>query len=483
MKSIGKNYIYNVVYEVLTVITPLITTPYLSRVLGPDCIGTFSYTTSIVSYFELFAIMGVSIYGQREISYHQDDIYERSRAFWNTKLMSILIASASTLVYLVFAWKVNTPLYWIFSMAMLATIVDVTWFFKGMEEFGRIVLRNIILKALTIICIFSFVKSKDDFLLYAFFHVGLAFLSEIFLVPQLRKYLKFIPFKELHPFKRFRHIFILFIPSIAVHVYYMIDRSMIGWITNDAFQNGYYEQALSVVRTILPLVTAMGGVLLPRIGNCFKKNDQEGVREYVYKNFRFLLFLGIPAALGIASISDNFVPWFFGKEYEPVSLLIKVLCWQIILHGATSLFGFQYMIPTQQERSYTVAVFIGAFSNVILNTILIYLYGALGAAIGSISAEAIVLACQLFHVRKQLSLFAMLKSGAKYAIAGATMAFIVRLVDKFVQNSPIATFGLVGIGASVYLIMLIILHDKIIMEAFGVIKKKIEHFLVKKKSI
>ena len=167
-RKVIKNYLYNTSYQLLLIVLPLITTPYLSRVLGPDCIGTFSYTTSIVSYFELFAIMGVSIYGQREISYHQDDIYERSRAFLNTKLMSILIASASTLVYLVFAWKVNTPLYWIFSMAMLATIVDVTWFFKGMEEFGRIVLRNIILKALTIICIFSFVKSKDDFLLYAF---------------------------------------------------------------------------------------------------------------------------------------------------------------------------------------------------------------------------------------------------------------------------------------------------------------------------
>ena len=474
MKSIGKNYIYNVLYEILTVITPLITTPYLSRVLGPDCIGTFSYTTSIVSYFELFAIMGVSIYGQREISYHQDDPYERSKAFWNAKIASMTIASIFTVIYLVFASIMDTPIYWIFSMAMFATIVDVTWFFKGMEEFGRIVLRNIILKAVTIFCIFAFVRSKEDFLLYAFLHVGLTFLSEFFLVPQLRKYLKKVPLRELHPFRKFRHIITLFIPSIAVHIYYMLDRSMIGWITKDAFQNGYYEQALSVVRTIIPVVTAMGAVLLPRISYCFKNNDHESVQEYVYKNFRFLLFLGIPAAMGIASISDNFVPWFFGTEYLPVSLLLKILCAQVILNGATSLFGFQYMIPTQQEKRYTVSVFIGASCNVIFNGILIYFYGALGAAIGSISAETIVLLCQLFCVRKQLHVLKMAKSGIKYLIAGSVMTAVIRMMDKHVQNSIYATFALVGTGAATYALMLFILHDKLFMETFNSVLERVK---------
>ena len=237
MKSIKKNYIFNVLYEAMTVITPLITAPYLARVLGADNIGTYSFTESIVSYFELFAIMGISVYGQREISFHQDNIVERTKAFWNTKITSVAISSTVLVVYLLFASYMHSPLYWIFSMSMIACIVDVTWFFQGMEEFGRIVIRNVILKFATIVCIFCFVRSRDDFFLYAFIHVGLTLLSEFALVPQLRKHLCRIPFKELKPFRNIRQILILFVPSIAVHIYYRIDKSMIGWLTKDAFEN------------------------------------------------------------------------------------------------------------------------------------------------------------------------------------------------------------------------------------------------------
>ena len=170
MSSIKKNYIYNVLYEVMTVITPLITVSYLARVLGADNIGVFSFTQANVSYFELFAIMGITIYGRREISFYQDDILERSKVFWNIKITSMAISGTVLVVYIVFAAYMNSVLYWIFTMSIMAAVVDVTWFFQGMEEFGRIVLRNVILKVLTIICIFCFVKTRDDFLLYAFIH-------------------------------------------------------------------------------------------------------------------------------------------------------------------------------------------------------------------------------------------------------------------------------------------------------------------------
>ena len=150
MKSVKRNYLYNVLYEVLTVITPLITTPYLARVLGADSIGTFSYTSSIVSYFELFAIMGISIYGQREISFHQNNPHERSLAFWNTKIASLSISAFVLIIYIGFSIYTGSALYRIFTMAIIAVMLDVTWFFQGMEEFGRIVLRNVVLKACTI---------------------------------------------------------------------------------------------------------------------------------------------------------------------------------------------------------------------------------------------------------------------------------------------------------------------------------------------
>jgi len=290
MKSIKRNYIYNVLYEVLTVLTPLITAPYLARVIGAELIGTFSFSKSIVSYFELFAIMGIAVYGRREIAFYQNDIKERSKAFWNTKLTSLCISSSVLLVYILFAAYRKSPLYWILTLLIISDMVDVSWFFKGMEEFGRIVLRNVVVKAVSLVCIFTFVRSKSDFLLYAFIYVGVELLSQLMLIPQLRRFLCKVPIREIRLFKNFKSIILLFIPAVAVHIYYMIDKSMIGWITRDSFQNGYYDQALSIVRTILPLVTSMGAVVLPRISLYHKQKDDANVRKYVYKNARFLWF-------------------------------------------------------------------------------------------------------------------------------------------------------------------------------------------------
>ena len=472
MNKVNKNYIYNVLYEALTVITPLITASYLARVLGADNIGVFSFTESIVSYFELFAIMGISVYGHREISFHQDNVIERTKAFWNTKITSLAISGTVLVVYIVFAAYMNSVLYWIFTMAIIATMVDVTWFFQGMEEFGRIVLRNVILKVLTIICIFCFVKTREDFLLYAFIHVGLAMLSEVMLLPQLRKYLCRVPLKELKPFRNFKPILMLFIPSIAVHIYYRIDKSMIGWITNDAFENGYYEQATSIVRTIFPLVTAMGTVLLPRISFCHKKRDYEGVCNYVYKNVRFLWFLVIPSAFGVAVIADNMVPWFFGPGYDPVIPLLKILCVMLIIHGWTDLLGYNYLIPTEQEKKYTVTVVTGAVLNVILNLIFISKWKARGAAYASVLSEFITLLIQFYFVRKILSIRKMLSLGINYAIAGLVMFVSVGMVARKLSSSIINTFIIAVSGIVVYALMLLILRDPLFIDsARGILKK------------
>lgn len=472
MKSVKRNYLYNVLYEVLTVITPLITTPYLARVLGADSIGTFSYTSSIVSYFELFAIMGISIYGQREISFHQNNPHERSLAFWNTKIASLSISAFVLITYIGFSIYTGSALYRIFTMAIIAVMLDVTWFFQGMEEFGRIVLRNVVLKTCTIACIFCFIKTKDDFLLYAFIHVGLAMLSEVMLIPQMKKYICKVYLKELSPFKNIKSVFILFVPSIAVHIYYTLDKSMIGWITKDAFENGYYEQALSIVRTLSPLVTAMGTVLLPRISFCYKNNDTEGVSKYVYKNTRFLWFLGIPATLGIAAISDNFVPWFFGDGYLPVIPLLKILSFLILIHGGGSLLGYEYLIPTEQEKRYTVSVVIGAVSNIILNLFFISYMKAIGAAIASIAAELIVLFIQLHFVKGKLDRGKMFFLGIKYLISGLVMFAIVRIENHYFSPSIVNTFIMIATGAFTYILMLLIFRDELFLEtASGILGK------------
>ena len=242
-KSIKKNYIYNTCYQILMLLTPLITTPYISRVLGADGIGQVSYAESIVSYFVLFATLGISTYGQREISYVQDSKKDRSIVFWNTKFLQVVISSIVLGVY--FSYLIVTKsgiLYYILAVNILAVIFDVAWFFQGLEEFGKTVLRNVIFKFINIAYVFLVIKTKEDVLWYAFGLTFFALLSNISLWGYLPKYIQKISIKELSPFKSLPVVLSLFIPTIAIQVYTVLDKTMIGMITNSSFENGYYEQ-------------------------------------------------------------------------------------------------------------------------------------------------------------------------------------------------------------------------------------------------
>lgn len=294
-KSIKKNYLFNVSYQVLMLLTPLITTPYISRVLGADGIGQYSYTASIVSYFTLFAALGTGTYGQREISYFQDDRKERSQVFWEILILRTimtLICSAAYITLIVV--QKFSAIYMIQYLTLLNVCIDITWFFQGMEEFGKIVLRNTVIKVVNIAFIFIAIHTQRDLNLYVF---GLTFTSVIsslslwFYLPQ---YIDWINFKLIRISKHWRTAIRLFIPTIAIQVYTVLDKTMIGMFTISKIENGYYEQALKLSKMVLTLVTSLGTVMIPRIGYYFNQNNQERVKEYMYRGYNFVWFLGIP---------------------------------------------------------------------------------------------------------------------------------------------------------------------------------------------
>ena len=211
-KSITKNYIYNTGYQVLTLLTPLITTPYLSRVLGADGIGIYSFTASIVAYFTMFAALGTLTYGNREISYLQDDRKARSQVFWEIELLSIITTSISLLAYILFL-LFGAKEYHVFYIAQIFTILstaaDIVWLLQGMEEFGKVVGRNIVFKILLVVYIFTFVKTKDDLILYVAGNVLLTFISQLSVWLYLPKFVDLPKWKELKPFLHLKNTIIL----------------------------------------------------------------------------------------------------------------------------------------------------------------------------------------------------------------------------------------------------------------------------------
>lgn len=461
-KSLKLNYIYNVSYQVLSLITPLITTPYVSRVLGADGIGDYSFTASVVTYFSMVAVLGTLTYGNREISYLQDDRKARSKLFWEIELLSFLstgICTAAYLIFLLFCDRSRFSLYAIQTISIVCVAFDIAWLLQGMEEFGKVMFRNMLFKVINIVFIFTAVRDKDDLFLYVAGMVLLALASNLSIWFYLPQYIDRPVWKELHPMRHLKPTLALFIPSVAMSIYTVFDKTMIGLFSNN-FENGYYEQALKISKTALTLVTALGAVMIPRMGYYFNQKNMDKVKELTYQSYNFVWFLGVPLSFGLIGISQNLVPWFYGKGYDKINVLLPILGLLIIIIGLSNVTGIQYFVTTKREHLLTATVIIGAVVNFICNLILIPKLYSIGASIASVAAEAVITLTQLYFIRNELSFTRIMAQSVKYLLAGACMLLVLFFENHYLSPSVLHSCIMIFSGAIVYFVMLLVLHDR-----------------------
>lgn len=471
--SIKKNYIYNLVYQTLLVIAPLITTPYISRVLGADGVGTASFVESIASYFTLFAALGAITFGQREISYTRDDKYQRSIVFYNVFTFKLIVSLIVLLVYLLLCFTIfKSSIYFIFAINILAVTFDITWFFQGLENFRLIATRNSFFRILSVIFIFIFVKSEGDINLYCLSLTFFTLLSNLSLIPNLIKELVPVDKNDIHPFKDVRTIISLFLPTIAIQIYTVLDKTMIGLITKDAAENGYYEQSIKISRFLLFIVTALSAVVIPRIGYYYNKNDNESLKKLIYKSYRFTMFLAIPMTFGLFAISDNVVPWFLGAGFDKAKVLIKILSFLLIAIGLSNVTGLQYMVPTKKQSLLTISLCIGAIINFLLNLIFIRHFKSIGAAIASIIAETAITIAQFCLVRNEISFAKILKESFGYILSAAIMFIGVCVLSVNLSSNVLNSLLLAGSGVLLYMVVLLVCRDSLLFEIIGFIANK-----------
>lgn len=471
-KSIKKNYIYNLSYQILALIVPLITTPYVSRVLGVDGVGTYGYTFSNVTYFTLLATMGTNSFGQREISYFQNDKRKYSNIFWSTEALSCLCTLFSFALYIIFAtfFFSNKRIYYILSLNIVAVAFDISWFFQGLEEFKVISIRNFIFKVLNVAFIFIFVKQKSDLNIYIF---GLSFftlLSAISMWTLLPKYVVAPKFNNIHPLIYLKGSFALFIPSLATSIYTVLDKTMIGLITKSSYENGYYEQAIKIPKIALTIISALGTVIIPRIGYYFENGRKDELKTYIYKSFSFVWFLGCPLCFGLIGISANFVPWFFGPGYEQVTYLLYILSFLIIIIGLSTISGSGYLIPTKREKYFTLTLLCGSAVNFVLNSIFIRINGAFGAAVASVISEAVIVILQFYIIHKEISISKILKNSIKYIIASIILLFAIIPIRTMHVGGFAQTIIEIIVGILTYSLCLIIMKDYFINNIFNLLK-------------
>lgn len=472
--SLAKNYIFNLIYQMLTVITPLVTTPYVSRVLGATNIGIYGYTFSIVTYFVLFGSLGISMYGQREIAYAQNDADKRSKIFWELIIIRLVTnAIALGLFYFFFCRSGDYATYYkILIFELSASAFDVSWYFMGIEDFGKPVIRNIIVKVIGLVCIFLFVKQKSDLWIYLLIYSLSDFLGNITLWLYVPKYISKPIFKKLSYLYHIQPVLSLFVPQIATQIYTVLDKTMVGNITNDMSEVGYYDNAQKIVKALLALVTAMGSVMSSRIAASFSNGSREEMKEYLSKSIHLVWMISVPFAFGLIAISNVLVPWYFGEGYEPVKYLMCATTPILVSIGLSNITGIQYLIQVGEQKKYTISVVIGALVNMIFNFIFIRLFGTIGAVISTVIAEYSILGIQLFFVRNDLNIQDFFRPSIKYLISGAIMCAIVYFVEQLLAGGTITILLLVVVGAITYIVMLLILKDEFFKQIVNQLLKR-----------
>lgn len=476
-KNIAKNYMYNLMYQLLVIILPLITTPYLSRALGAEAIGIYSYTISIVTYFTLFGSLGIAMYAQREIAYIQDDKEKRSNIFWEVFILRAITLIISMIIfYFVFVIKGNYSVYYkILLFDIIAVAFDVSAFFQGMEEFKKIVIRNLFVKCISIICIFIFVKHPTDLAKYILIYVLSNLIGNLSLWLYLPKYINKIKIGNLNLIRHLKPTIILFIPQIATQIYTVLDKTMIGTLIEEKSEVGFYEQSQKIVKMMLTVITSMGTVMLPRIANKFAVGEDNKIKKSIYNSFNFVYLLSIPMVFGIISIANDLIPWFLGAEFIKSIYIIYAISPIILFIGLSNVIGIQYLLPIKRQKDYTISVIIGAVINLILNLIFIPKLSSIGAAIGTVIAEFSVTLVQFYFIRKEFNIKSILLNSKKYFISSIIMSIVIILCNKFLLYNTGTLLRIVFdmiTGIVLYFVLLLILKDEFLFKIINKIFKQ-----------
>lgn len=450
-KSVKKNIAYNFAYQILAVVLPLITTPYISRILGPEKVGEYSYSYAIAYYFVMFTLLGLNNYGNRSIASVRDNKELLSREFWGIYILQMSTGCIAIMAYIYFGlFILNTKMTWILLLYVISAVIDINWFFFGLEEFKITVVRNSVVKILSTIAIFVFVKNVNDVYIYALIMTIGFIVSQLVVWPFIRKYITVCKICKHDVIRHIKPNLILFIPIIAVSLYKVMDKIMLGILANTT-EVGLYEASERILQIPMALVQSMGVVMLPKITNLLANNDEDTSNRYFKQSISFAVFLSSSMCFGIMGVSRYFVPLFYGPGYEKCILLYQILLPSCVFLAFANVIRTQYLIPRKLDRIFITSVIIGAIVNMAINIILIPRYASIGAAIGTLIAEMLVCVYQAIKIRKEVNIVKYSKDSLLVAIPAMVMYVILININLHFSN-VINVLLLIVIGIIIYLI-------------------------------
>ena len=451
-----RNYAYNLSYQLLVIILPIITTPYVTRVFSSNDLGTYGYFNSIVTYFILLATLGVANYGTKEISSHRNDIRKN---FWGIYTLQFGATCLSILLYIIlcFAFSfMQNPVAYILGLSLLSKGMDISWLFQGLEDFRKITVRNITVKLVGVVSIFLFVKSPGDLYLYVSLLTVFELLGQLSMWFPAREFIGKPHLDLCYAKQHLKPVILLFLPQIAISLYVTLDRTMLGALASTT-DVGIYDQALKLVNILLTLVTSLGSVMLPRVSNLLSKGNNEAVNRMHQISFLIYNLVIFPTIAGMLIINNDFVKFFLGNDFQEARYAIAIMIFRMFFIGWTNIMGIQILIPHNKNKEFVTSTTVPAIVSVGLNLLLLPKFGYIGAAIVSVLTEVFVWGIQLYFTRKYLKDVPIYKSTVKIFLASILMYFALSFLKTLLTFIPIINVVVYTIFGAILYSLLILL--------------------------
>ena len=473
--KVSVNYIYNMLYQVLTFLTPIITAPLLARTLGSTNLGIYDYTYTIVNWFTIVGMLGISTYGNREIAKasatnDKNVVSKKFSEIFTLQMVSVLISFTIFILLILLTNFRYKTIFIIQGLLIFSSAFEISWFYAGMQDFKKVSIRNMILKLITVIGIVLLIHSDKDLILYTSFLAVLSVINSLILFYKIGDYVNY----KKPTIKEFAsHIkgsIALFIPQIATTIYSVFGRTLIGMLYTDINEVAFYNYAYRFTTMILYIVTTIGTVMLPRVVQIRNEDNDEEAKRITNKTLKVALLLSIPLAIGFSTVAPFFIPWFLTENFSRVSTIICFLAPTIVFISITNVLGTQYLIPFEKTSKYTISVVSGCFISLLLNFILIRPFGGIGAAITTAITEFAVFVIQYCFVRKSFNFEGTLKKFFKYLLAASIMGVVIVLIGVALGVGFITNVIQVLVGIIIYALFLYFTKDDIYQFLFDKFK-------------
>lgn len=476
-QSVKVNYILNLINTGTQMLFPLITFPYVCRVIEADGIGQVNFFNSIISYISLFTCLGIPMYAIREIARDRNDVVKMNRTATEILLLHSMLTIVgyvivAALCLLVPKIQVNIPLFLILSLTIFFTAIGCEWFYQGIEDFKYITIRGLIIKTISVILLFIFVKSKADLLYYGCYMVLGVLGGNIFNFLRLRKYIhrENIIFSELHIKRHIKPVLKVFSFSVVTSIYLQLNTVLLGFFKN-ALAVGYFTAATKVMQMLLQMSSCLGSVMMPRASHLLAENKESEFNNLIQKSYDFTLAIAMPITIGLIFCAPSLITTLCGVKFANSILPSQIIAPIILMVSIANVFGIQILFPKGKINIVTLSCGIGAIVALVLNLCLTPLFSYIGSAIAYLGAEVITTVSMYFIGRKYIPIQYFKQSHLNYLLGCAIMALVLFAISRF-QLPSFYKLVLQGCcGVIVYFLILCLRKDSILMQLFAKMRK------------